>query len=41
MVKKEPNRWRIIDASQTPQMVQSVLQEAVMDYLHLNSPNKP
>jgi dTMP kinase len=39
MVKAEPERWRIIDASQPPQVVQSVLQKHIMDYLNLNSPN--
>ena len=39
MAKAEPQRWRIVDASQPAQVVQSVVQSLVMDYLHQNSPN--
>ncbi|MGD0708880.1 MAG: dTMP kinase [Anaerolineaceae bacterium] len=33
MVRAEPDRWRVIDASQQPDMVQSALQKAVQAYL--------
>jgi dTMP kinase len=39
MAQAEPERWRIIDASQPPQVVQSALQKYIMDYLNPNSPN--
>jgi dTMP kinase len=38
MAKTEPDRWHIIDASQPPEVVQSAMQKAIMDYLHLNTP---
>ena len=34
MAKSEPKRWEIIDASQTPEMVQSLLQNVILDRLH-------
>lgn len=37
MAKAEPERWHIIDASQPPEMVQSSIQNVIMDYLNLNS----
>ena len=39
MAHEEPQRWRIINASQPPEMVQSALRNAIMDYLHHNCPN--
>jgi dTMP kinase len=38
MVKAEPDRWHIIDASQPPEMVQSAIQKVIIDNLHLNTP---
>lgn len=38
MVKADPTRWRVIDASQPPEMVQSEIQSAIIDYLHQISP---
>jgi dTMP kinase len=34
MAKADPKRWVIIDASQTPEMVQSHLQTVILDRLH-------
>jgi dTMP kinase len=39
MVAAEPGRWRIIDASQPPEVVKSSIFKVVSDYLHLNNPN--
>jgi dTMP kinase len=39
MARSEAARWRVVDASQPPEVVQSALQKAIMDYLHLNTPN--
>lgn len=39
MAKAEPERWRVVDASQPPEVVQSSIQKIIVDYLHLNSPN--
>ena len=39
MAREEPKRWRIVDASQPAEVVQSVVQSLVIDYLHQNSPN--
>jgi dTMP kinase len=33
LVREEPQRWRVIDAGQTPEMVQSSLRQAVMQKL--------
>jgi dTMP kinase len=33
MAAAEPSRWRVIDASQPPDMVQSKIQEALLSYL--------
>ncbi len=38
MAKEEPQRWLVVDASQTPEVVQSALRNAIMDYLHHNCP---
>ena len=38
MARAEPERWRVIDASQPTEVVQSVLQKMVLDYLYLNYP---
>ena len=38
MASAEPGRWRIIDASQPPEVVKSCIIKAVSDYLHLNTP---
>ena len=40
MAKDEANRWRIIDASQDWQVVQSCLQKEVSDFLDYNYPIK-
>lgn len=37
MAKAEPERWRVVDASQPPEVVQSSIQKIIVDYLHLNS----
>ena len=34
MAKSEPKRWEIIDASQTLEMVQSLLQKVILDHLN-------
>ncbi len=39
MAKSEPERWRVVDASQPPEVVQSSIQKIIVDYLHPNSPN--
>jgi len=39
MAKAEPERWRVVDASQPPEVVQSSIQKIIVDYLHLNSHN--
>ena len=39
MATEEPQRWLVVDASQTPEVVQSALRNAIMDYLHHNCPN--
>lgn len=39
MAKTEPERWRVVDASQPPEVVQSSIQKIIVDYLHPNSPN--
>jgi dTMP kinase len=39
MAAAEPDRWRIIDASQPPEVVKSSIIKVVSDYLHLNTPN--
>jgi thymidylate kinase len=38
MAKAETGRWHIIDASQSPEVVQSAIQKIIVDYLHLNTP---
>ena len=38
MAAAEPERWRIIDASQPPEVVKSSIIKVVSDYLHLNTP---
>ena len=38
MATEEPRRWLVVDASQTPEVVQSALRNAIMDYLHHNCP---
>lgn len=39
MANAEPQRWKIVNASQPPEVVQSALRNAIMDYLHHNCPN--
>ena len=39
MAQADPRRWRIVNASQPPEVVQSALRELIMDYLHHNCPN--
>ena len=39
MAKAEPQRWRVVDASQPPEVVQSSIQKIILDYLHQNSHN--
>lgn len=39
MARAEPERWRVVDASQPPEVVQSSIQNIIEDYLHLNSHN--
>jgi len=39
MARADPERWRVVDASQPPEMVQFLLQKNIVDYLHLNTPN--
>jgi len=38
MADAEPERWRIIDAGQPPEVVKSCILKEVSDYLHLNTP---
>lgn len=40
LVKEDPLRWRVIDASQTPEMVQSNLRQAVVEKLESAPANK-
>ena len=39
MAKAELQRWRVVDASQPPEVVQSSIQKIILDYLHQNSHN--
>ncbi len=39
MAKAEPERWRVVDASQPPEVVQSSIKKIIVDYLHQISHN--
>lgn len=40
LVKEEPLRWKVIDASQTPEMVQSSLRQAILEKLEPTTTHK-